>query len=455
MNRGRVFLVDDDPDLLKAATDWLTISGFTVDAFHRAEEAFQFFLRQVPDVVVTDVRMPGVDGMTLLNSIVLQRSDVPVVLITAHGDVNVAVQAMKHGAEDFLEKPYDAERLLTVLDKAIEKRRLTDEIGRLQGLVGERQEIGGIVGDSAAICDLRARVATLADVDIDVLIVGETGTGKELVARALHQQSRRSSGPFVAINCAALPDSIFESEVFGHARGAFTGAIAEREGKFEHAGGGTLFLDEIESMPSGLQAKILRVLQERSIERLGENRLRPVDVRIVAAAKTDLSADIEAGRFREDLFYRLATVDIRIPPLRERREDIGLLFVHFANLAARRYGRPERAVAPDTTRQLQRREWRGNVRELKALAERFALGLDDPMPPVEANPQEVSGLSLPERLAAYEARLISEALEFNGGNTLRAAASLGIPVRTLSEKMNRRGLEGARRRRLDHGQVPQ
>ncbi|WP_052201819.1 sigma-54 dependent transcriptional regulator [Ensifer sp. ZNC0028] len=455
MSRGRVFLVDDDRDLLKAATDWLTISGFSVDAFHRAEEAFQFFLQQVPDVVVTDVRMPGVDGMTLLNSIVCQRSDVPVVLITAHGDVNLAVQAMKQGAEDFLEKPYDAERLLTVLDKAIEKRRLKDEIGRLQGLVGERQEIGGIVGDSAAIRDLRSRVATLADVDIDVLVVGETGTGKELVARALHQQSRRSSGPFVAINCAALPDSIFESEVFGHARGAFTGAIAEREGKFEHAGGGTLFLDEIESMPSGLQAKILRVLQERSIERLGENRLRPVDVRIVAAAKTDLSADIEAGRFREDLFYRLATVDIRIPPLRERREDIGLLFVHFANLAARRYGRPERAVTPDAARQLQRRVWRGNVRELKALAERFALGLDEPVPPVEANTQEVSGLSLPERLAAYEARLISEALEFNGGNTLRAAASLGIPVRTLSEKMNRRGLEGARRRRLDQGQVPQ
>ncbi|WP_429819405.1 sigma-54-dependent transcriptional regulator [Ensifer sp. B1-9] len=447
MSRGRVFLVDDDRDLLKAAADWLTISGFSVDTFHRPEEAFQLLARQEPDVVVTDVRMPGIDGMTLLNSIVRQRSDVPVVLITAHGDVSLAVQAMKQGAEDFLEKPYDAERLLSVLDKAVEKRRLKEEIGRLQGLVGERREIGGIVGDSAAIRALRERVAMLADVDIDVLIVGETGTGKELVARALHQQSRRSVGPFVAINCAALPESIFESEIFGHAKGAFTGAITEREGKFEHAGGGTLFLDEIESMPSGLQAKILRVLQERAVERLGENRLRPVDVRVVAAAKSDLSADIAEGRFREDLFYRLATADVYIPALRERRDDIGLLFVHFVNLAARRYGRAERSVSTEITSVLQQRDWRGNVRELKALAERFALGLDEPVSSAEANPPV---LSLPQRMAAYEVRLISEAFNLSAGNAARAASRLGIPLRTFNEKMSRLGISGLRKRRLDN-----
>ena len=449
MSRGHVLLIDDDHDLLKAATDWLSVSGFCVDAFDRPEEAFQFFVRSDPDVVVTDVRMPGIDGVTLLNSVTRQKSEIPVVIITAHGDVNLAVQAMKQGAEDFLEKPYDADRLLSVLDKAIEKRRLKQEIGRLQRLVDEGKVAGGIVGDSAAIRGLRERVAVLADVDIDVLIIGETGTGKELVARALHQQSRRSAGPFVAVNCAALPESVFESEVFGHAKGAFTGAVTEREGKFEYAGGGTLFLDEIESMPAPLQAKILRVLQERTIERLGENRLRPVDVRVVTAAKSDLSVDIEAGRFREDLFYRLATVDIRIPPLRERREDIGLLFMHFANLAARRYGRPERAISTEATSLLEQRAWRGNVRELKALAERFALGLDELPTSGEAEVTGNSNLSLPQQLAAYEADLISEALTRNAGNISRAAASLGVPVRTLNEKVSRRGLDGLRKRRAE------
>lgn len=452
MNRGRILLIDDDRDLLKAATDWLTVSGFSVEAFHRPEEAFTALLRAEPDVVVTDVRMPGIDGMTLLNSTVRQKRDVPVVLITAHGDVGLAVQAMKQGAEDFLEKPYDADRLLSVLDKAVEKRRMKREIVRLQGLVGGSEKKDAIVGDSPPIRDLRNRVATLADVDIDVLVIGETGTGEELVARALHRLSRRAAGPFVAINCGALPEAIFESEVFGHVKGAFTGAIADREGKFEHAAGGTLFLDEIESMPLGLQAKILRVLQERVVERLGENRLRSVDVRIVAAAKSDLTADIAAGRFREDLFYRLATADVRIPSLRQRRDDIGLLFGHFASLAAHRYGRPVRAVPARRIEQLRQQEWRGNVRELKAQAERFALGLDEPAATVRDASFKDDTLALPERLAAYEAHVIREALERNDGNTARAAASLGVPLRTLTEKMSRRGLAGLRKRRQDRGQ---
>lgn len=448
MTRGRILLVDDDRDLLKAATDWLTVSGFAVEAFHRPEEAFSALSRSKPDVVVTDVRMPGIDGVTLLNSIVRQKPDVPVVLITAHGDVGLAVQAIKQGAEDFLEKPYDADRLLTVLDKAVEKRRLKQEVVRLQGLVdGEEKDI--IVGDSQAILDLRDRVATLADVDIDVLIIGETGTGKELVARALHRLGRRAAGPFVAVNCGALPETIFESEVFGHVKGAFTGAIADRQGKFEHAAGGTIFLDEIESMPLGLQAKILRLLQERVVERLGENRLRPIDVRVVAAAKSDLTADIAAGRFRDDLFYRLATVDIRIPPLRQRRADIGLLFGHFAALAAHRYGRPVRPIPAERIARLRQREWRGNVRELKAEAERFALGLDDAMMPASAPILEAADLALPERLAAYETHLIREALEGSDGNAARAAAMLGIPLRTLNEKMSRHGLQSYRRRQAE------
>lgn len=444
MSRGHVLLIDDDRDLLKAATDWLEVSGFSVSAFHRPEEAYQQLLRTEPDVVVSDIRMPGIDGMTLLNSVIKARGDVPVILMTGHGDVTLAVKAMKQGAEDFIEKPYDAEYLLSVLDKAIEKRRMKREIARLQGLV--QQEGGGpqIVGDSPAMRGLRSRVAMLADVDIDVLIIGETGSGKELVAQALHRQGRRRAGPFVAVNCAALPESIFESEVFGHAKGAFTGALSDREGKFEHAAGGTVFLDEIESMPLSLQAKILRVLQERVIERLGENRLRPVDVRIIAAAKSDLSGEIAAGRFREDLFYRLATVDIRIPPLRQRREDIGLLFSHFASLAAHRYGRPERPVPTALLVTLQEEEWRGNVRELKARAERFALGLDEPGAGAPAQAASHDDLTLPDRLAAYEMQLIRTAVDEHDGNTARAAASLGIPHRTLNEKIARYGLRGGR-----------
>ncbi|ASY66695.1 C4-dicarboxylate transport transcriptional regulatory protein (plasmid) [Sinorhizobium sojae CCBAU 05684] len=438
MSRGSILLVDDDHDLLKAAADWLEINDFSVRAFHRPEEAYQQVMREEPDVVVTDIRMPGIDGMTLLTSIVRQRSDVPVILMTAHGDVTLAVKAMKQGAEDFIEKPYDADHLLSILDKAVEKRRMKQEIARLQGLVqaGDRVEI---VGDSPAIRDLRHRVQMLAEVDIDVLIIGETGTGKELVAQALHRQSGRAAGPFVAINCAALPESIFESEVFGHAKGAFTGALNDRQGKFEHAAGGTVFLDEIESMPLGLQAKILRVLQERMVERLGENRLRPIDVRIVAAAKSDLSGEIAAGRFREDLFYRLATVDVRIPPLRQRGQDIGLLFGHFASLAARRYGRAERIVSADLLARLGQEEWRGNVRELKARAERFALGFD-------AGGSEDSGPAsgdiptLPEQVAVFEAEVIRRAIEQSEGNTARAAARLGIPHRTLNEKISRLGL---------------
>lgn len=438
MTRGRILLVDDDRDLLKAATDWLEVSGFSVSAFHRPEEAYQQFFRDEPDVVLSDIRMPSIDGMTLLNSLIKARSEVPIVLMTGHGDVTLAVKAMKQGAEDFIEKPYDAEHLLSILDKAVEKRRMKQEIARLQGLV---QTGGGveIVGDSPALRDLRSRIQMLANVDIDVLVVGETGTGKELVAQALHQQSRRAGGPFVAINCAALPESIFESEILGHAKGAFTGALADRQGKFEHAAGGTIFLDEIESMPLGLQAKILRVLQERLVERLGENRLRPIDVRVIAAAKSDLSGEIAAGRFREDLFYRLATVDVRIPPLRQRRQDIGLLFGHFASLAAHRYGRAERSVSADLLARLRQQEWRGNVRELKAYAERFALGLDDAASGGEVL-QPGDPLTLPEQLVAFEADVIGRAIDDSNGNTAKAAARLGIPHRTLNEKIARLGL---------------
>ena len=438
--RGHILIIDDDSDLLAAASDWLEVSGFTVTAVSDPRAALERIADADPDVVISDIRMPGLDGMALLPEVLALRPGLPVVMMTGHGDIQLAVGAMRAGAEDFVEKPWDADYLVTVLDRAVEKRRMKREITRLQDLVASATgEAGGILGDSPAIRHLRERVTTFAGIDIDVLIIGETGVGKELVARALHEGSSRAAAPFVAINCAAIPESMFESEVFGHAKGAFTGALNERKGKFEHADGGTVFLDEIESMPPAFQAKILRLLQERTVERLGDNRPRSIDVRVVTAAKSDLSADIEAGRIRRDLYYRLAGGEIRIPPLRERSDDLGLLFAHFAGIAARRHGRAERAVTPDIVASLASHDWPGNVRELKARAERFALGLDESRTQAPgAGP--VAGITLPDRLAAFEIAEIRAAMQACDGRSALAAARLGIPRRTLNEKLSRYGL---------------
>ncbi|PWV95377.1 two-component system C4-dicarboxylate transport response regulator DctD [Hoeflea marina] len=439
--RGRVLLVDDDADLLAAASDWLQVSGFEVTAVADPHRVAGRIDETDPDVVVTDIRMPGRDGMALLSDITAGRPDLPVVLMTGHGDVALAVSAMRQGAEDFIEKPYDADHLVSVLDRAVGKRRMGREIARLKRLVAAGDS-GGIIGDSSAMRLMRDRIATLAAIDIDVLIIGETGTGKELVARALHDGSPRRAGPFVAVNCAAIPESIFESEVFGHARGAFTGAQAERKGKFEYADGGTIFLDEIESMPAGLQAKILRVLQERQIERLGDNVPRRVDIRVVTAAKTDLGEAIAGGGFRQDLFYRLAGTEIRIPPLRHRKDDIPLLFTHFARMAAQRHGRPDPEIGAAIQTTICAGDWPGNVRELKARAERFALGLDE-LAGMPASSGGTAGSSLPDRLAAFEIAEIRAAMDACDGRCAMAAERLGIPRRTLNEKLSRFGLRGA------------
>ncbi|MCY0095667.1 sigma-54-dependent transcriptional regulator [Hoeflea ulvae] len=436
--RGHVLIIDDDADLLTAACDWLEVSGFMVTSVSDPRAALERISQSDPDVVISDIRMPGLDGMTLLPDILALRPGLPVVMMTGHGDIQLAVGAMRAGAEDFVEKPWDADYLVTVLDRAVEKRRMKREISRLQDLVASGADGShGILGDSPAVRHLRDRVTTFAGIDIDVLVIGETGVGKELVARALHEGSPRRGAPFVAINCAAIPESLFESEVFGHAKGAFTGALAERKGKFEHAEGGTVFLDEIESMPLGFQAKLLRLLQERSVERLGDNRSRGIDVRVVTAAKSDLSGDIAAGGLRKDLYYRLAGGEIRIPPLRERQEDVALLFAHFSGIAARRHGRDERTITPAVVAQLLAHDWPGNVRELKAHAERFALGLEDARKPAAA---AITGETLPERLAAYEISEIRTAMADCNGSCKLAAEKLGIPRRTLNEKLGRFGL---------------
>ncbi|RFC66141.1 sigma-54-dependent Fis family transcriptional regulator [Fulvimarina endophytica] len=440
--RGHVLLVDDEPELVDAASEWLGVSGFAVSSFTDPRKAIASLDPDAVDCVVSDLRMPHLDGMELLKAITAKDRRLPVILLTAHGDVAHAVQAMRHGAHDFLEKPYDADHLVAVLDRAIEERRLRREISRLRAeLDGSAELDSRLVGASRQMREIRAKILQLANFDVDILVHGETGTGKEVVARALHDFSRRAPHRFVAVNCAAVPETIFESEMFGHAAGAFTDAKGEREGKVEYADGGTLFLDEIESMPLNLQAKILRVLQEREVERLGSNKSRPIDIRVVAATKRDLKIESEAGRFRPDLYYRLSTVELRLPRLAERAGDVSLLFTLFVERAARRFGinvaPPSHGVLSD----LATRPFAGNVRELKIEAERYALGLNG----AGAASSAPGGFAdLPSQVAAFEADLIRRALDASDGSATLAAERLGLPRRTLSEKIARYNLRDPR-----------
>jgi len=444
-DRGRVLVIDDDADLLASTCEWLGATGFAVQGIALGSEALRRLgagPSAMPDVVVTDIRMPGLDGLGVLEGVRRLDSDMPVVLLTGHGDIALAVQAMRAGAHDFLEKPYDADHLVAVLDRAVAQRRQAQEIRALRlKLAGGDALENRLIGNDASMVDLRRRITHLADVDADVLIVGETGTGKEVVARALHDYGRRSDRPFVAINCGAIPESIFESEVFGHERGAFTGALAKRIGKIEHADGGTVFLDEIESMPPALQAKILRLLQERQVEPLGGNRLKPVDVRFIAATKTDLKRAAAEGSFRSDLYYRLSTVELHLTPLRRRRADIPLLFDRFLAAAAARHGVEVPPLPPAARATLLAADWPGNVRELKAEAERHVLGYPQLLSQTTEGGPDMAGVGgLPARLAAYEAEVIRQALAAANGSVADAAEALGIPRRTLAEKMARLGL---------------
>jgi two-component system C4-dicarboxylate transport response regulator DctD len=436
MTRGRVVFIDDEVELCRAAAEWLGVSGFSVMTSSNPDETIAAVDPETFDCVVTDVRMPGLNGIDVLNHFRMAAPELPVVLLTGHGDVPLAVEAMRAGAHDFLEKPYDAELLVAVLDRAVERRRLGVELTRLRQAAGSSELEDRLVGLSTPMAALRRSILQLADIDVDILVTGETGTGKEVIARALHDFGHRANGQFVAINCAAIPETVFESEMFGHAKGAFTGAAGERIGKLEYAKGGTVFLDEIESMPLALQAKVLRAIQERTVEPLGSNVARPIDVRFIAASKVDLKAESDAGRFRSDLYFRLATVDLAVPPLRERREDIPLLFDLFAERAARRFAR-DLSAARRLPADLLSADWPGNVRELKAAAERAVLGMDRKW--AGQGPARESR-SLPDRVAAYEAMVIEEALRDCGGSTAMAAEALGLARRTLNEKIARYGL---------------
>lgn len=448
MTEASVLIVDDEEMVRTALEQWLRLSGFATHVATNARAALDQLDEVRPHVILSDVRMPGLSGIDLLRHVRERLLPVEVILITGHGDVPMAVEAMRDGAFDFLQKPYVPDELVATIRRAAEQVRLRREVAdlrrRLDG--GEIELQTRLVGSSPPMESLRRMVRELATIPTDVIILGETGTGKEVVARCLHDFSPRAKGPFVAVNCAAIPAELIESELFGHEAGAFTGAGAQRIGKFEYASGGTLLLDEIESMPLLAQAKVLRVIQERVVERVGSNRQIPLDLRIIAASKVDLAAESEAGRFRADLYYRLNLATIPLAPLRERGEDCVLLFLHFLGEAAKRFGRPTPQLHPADLGAIQRHQWPGNVRELKAAAERFAIGLDatgrslaQVIGPVDPGPAVAAG-GLAERVAAYEKHLIETELARQNSSIAAAADALQVPRRTLSEKMARLGV---------------
>ena len=433
-----IHLVDDDADLRHALKQSLELEGLSVICHAGAEDVGDLPLRSLYGVIVSDIRMPGMDGLALMRQILGIDPTMPVVLITGHGDVQMAVEAMRAGAYDFIEKPFSANRLFSVVERALEKRRLVLENRSLRNALEGGDDLSSrLVGRNPAIQRLRAQISAVADTDADVLITGETGTGKEVVARALHDFGPRRKGNFVAINCAALPADIFESELFGHEAGAFTGAQKLRVGKLEHANGGTVFLDEIESMPIDLQAKLLRAIEGRSIERLGSNREVALDVRFVAATKADL---INNPAFRTDLYYRLNVITLEIPALRARRDDIPLLFFHMAREARARYRHEIPEITPQIEAGLLAHDWPGNVRELRNVADRFVLGMWSGFGTESDAALEAGTGSLSDRIDAFERAVISTEIKRNYGALKPTYEGLGVSRKGLYEKMRRLGI---------------
>jgi DNA-binding NtrC family response regulator len=453
-----VLVVDDHAAVRESVIDILRQAGYAVDGLASAVEALPVVERQAPDVVITDLQMPGIDGLEFIRQISHRRLPTQVIMITAHATIASAVEAMRFGAFDYLEKPFDVTQLEQLVARAMERRRLCDPEDAMadgtQALRGKPQDVGdlGMVGDSAAMRQLRERIRQVAPTDETVLICGESGTGKELVARAIHSLSRRAAGPLVSLNCPALSPQLAESELFGHRRGAFTGAEADRTGRFELAIGGAILLDEITEIDLPLQAKLLRVLQERTFEPVGSSETRTADVRVLASTNRDLPAEIAAGRFRQDLYYRLAVVPLEMPPLRTRGGDVQQLADHFLDRAARRLRRARAELTGDCRELLAAYHWPGNVRELENLITRAcvlnlgeAIAADQIRPWLQqpeaaagggsARPQATVGASLDE----IERASIIATLERCGGNRGQAAAALGIGVRTLSGKLRAYG----------------
>ena len=452
-----LLLVDDEAPLRLVIAERLLEQGFEVTEADSGERAIDLLNDFAFDVVISDLRLPGVSGQHVIESALERYPGIIAIVVTGYGTVRDAVDALKRGAADFVAKPFQFDELLHVLSSALERKRLKNENAYLRQQLDERFGLGSIVGRSAPMRALFQMIETVAATPTTILIEGETGTGKEMVARAIHHTSPRRQHRFVALNCSAIPDTLLEAEIFGHVRGAFTGAIATRAGRIEHADKGTLFLDEIGTMPTSLQMKMLRVLQEREFERVGESKPIKVDVRIVAATNADLAKMVKEGTFREDLYYRLNVIQIELPPLRDRREDIPLLVQHFIDKYAAAstpgHGGPRVLVSQDAMRRLMSFSWPGNVRQLENAIERgiallggrSTVELNDLPPEIQATPVTFmptvefpeAGVDLPGMVEQIERDLIARALSRTGGNKAAAATLLNIKRTTLVEKLKR------------------
>jgi two-component system nitrogen regulation response regulator NtrX len=444
-----ILVVDDEPGVRSSVAGVLGDENFDVEAVGSGEACLERVAQRSYDVIVLDIWLPGIDGLTTLQRLKERHVDAQVVIISGHGNIESAVRAIKMGAFDFIEKPLSLEKTVLVIRNALRQRDLETENRALRARV-DRQEI--MVGESPAMRHLREQVAMAAPTNGRVLILGENGTGKELVAKTVHQLSRRRGGPFVEVNCAAIPEELIESELFGHARGAFTGAVADKPGRFEQADGGTIFLDEIGDMSLKTQAKVLRVLQEQVMERVGGTQRIKVDVRVLAATNKELPAEIRDGRFREDLYFRLNVIPIFVPPLRDRAEDIPLLAEHFMALMAAEYGKRPKRFASEAMARLQQYQWPGNVRELRNIVERLIIMVtgdtitaqdlaflgQDGDAPIEPAPAATGRLA--EARDQFERDYILRALAASQGNMSKTAEMLGVERSNLYKKMKSFGI---------------
>ncbi len=446
----RILVVDDEATQRELVCGYLKKQGFEVFAAPSAERALELFRQEPVELILTDQRMPNLSGLDLVKAAQAINPETSVMVMTAYGNIETAVEAMKAGAADYLTKPLHLEELLQRIQRIRERCRLYEENRELREALKERHRIEGIIGESGQMLEVISLVQRVASSEATVLIRGESGTGKELIAKAIHYASPRAAWPLVRVNCAALPENLLESELFGHERGAFTGAVAARKGRFELADGGTLFLDEIGDLPLHLQAKLLRVLQEREFERVGSSQTVKVNARVLSATNRDLETMIKSGQFREELYYRLNVVTLRLPPLRERRPDLPALMEHFLKHFAAKNSKTIRSFSQDARQALLRYDYPGNVRELENLIERAVVlsrgdvigGGDLPLTLEASEEKSAHETQLTAAVEGLERRMIKDALARSGGVQTRAAEQLGITERALRYKLNKYGLQG-------------
>lgn len=450
-----IVVVDDEKDMRTFFDIMLRKAGYGVESFPSGERALEFMRANAFDLVISDIKMPGMDGVELLKEVKALDPDVPVIMITAYASVDTAIEAMKAGAFHYFTKPFNVDEVRLYIKNALEHLNLKKENHALKEDIKSTLGLSSIIGESEAMAEVFNTVRSVAATKANVFITGESGTGKELVARAIHYEVDGATSPFVAINCGAIPENLIESELFGHMKGSFTGAVAEKEGLVEQADGGTLFLDEITEMPQHLQVKLLRFIQERKFRRVGGTEDIPVDLRIVAASNKDVQEEVRGGRFREDLFYRLNVIGIRVPPLRERKEDIALLAGHFIRKFSKVHGKDIKKISQDALKSLIAHDYPGNIRELENLIERavtlegsntltpagLPADLSQGAPSGGADPHNLKipeeGMDLEKTIEEMEKAIISDALKKTGGVKKKAAELLGLSFRSMRYKLSK------------------